>query len=151
MTSRANAVVQVGVLVLLALVGPALLTWGAVDVARHDRLVSDGVRAEGTVVDFADAHKASERSVEVDFVAADGRTHRARGLAGADQHPEVGTTVPVAYDRDDPDHNAVVGYDPSGSSLLGMGTILTLLVAGLGLLLTVGRIRRRRRATADAA
>lgn len=144
--SRVNGVVQVGVFAAFLIVGPALLAWGAADARHHQTLVEEGARADGTVVAFADSHQASQREVDVEFVAEDARTYTAFALAGSTQHPDVGATVTVAYDRDDPEDNAVVGYDTSGSSLLGMGTILTLISFGVIALVGVGGLMRRRRA-----
>lgn len=146
--SRVARVIQVGVFATFTIVGPVLLGWGAVDVRHHETLVDEGVRAEGTIVEFADANRASRREVEVEFVAEDARIHSAFALADSEQHPEVGTTATVAYDLDDPEDNAVVGYQASGSSLLGMGVILTaislgLLAVGAGVLVSRRRTRRR--------
>ncbi|TQK72155.1 MULTISPECIES: DUF3592 domain-containing protein [unclassified Nocardioides] len=154
MRDRLGSIALVAFVLLFMIGGPALIVWGAVAVDRHDTLVRGGQRAEGTVVEFVDAHKASKRKVEVEFAAPDGSTHRARGLAGPDQSPEVGSTLPVAYDEEDPGRNAVVGYDDTGSSLLGMGVILTGVFWGLPLLVLLVRLparRRRRREEARAA
>lgn len=153
--SRVNRVVQVGVFAAFLIVGPALLAWGASDVSRHETLVEVGVRAEGMVVAFADSNRASQREVDVEFLAEDARTYTAYALADSTQHPDVGATLTVAYDRDDPENNAVVGYETSGSSLLGMGVILTLIPLGLLALVGVGVVmsgrRARRRARAKPA
>ena len=105
---------------------------------------------------FSDLVRKSDEGEEreVEFAAPDGSTHRARGLAGPDQSPDVGSTLPVAYDEEDPGRNAVVGYDDTGSSLLGMGVILTGVFWGLPLLVLLVRLparRRRRREEARAA
>lgn len=141
---------------LLLVAGPALLVWGSIATQRHDAIVRDGVRTEGTVTEFVDAMKASRRKVTVAFTDADGRTHVARGLARSGQHPEAGDPATVAYRAGDPEANALPAYDDEDTSLLGMGVILTGVFWGLPLLVVLVRLpgrrrRRRRRAEARAA
>lgn len=143
--SLVNRVVLYALVALFLVGGPALLAWGATDVDHHQELVEEGTRTEGTVVSFADSNRASQRDVVVEFVAEDARIYTASALADHSQHPDVGSTVTVAYDRGDPEDNALVGYETSGSSLLGIGVILTLIGYGVLTLVGVSVLARRRR------
>ena len=139
---------RLGVLafVLIALLlGPGLMVMGTVMVNADSELSRTGVQSPGTVTDFSDTQRSSNRDIRVRFMSTDGAEHSVTASVDYDQHPTVGDPVTVAYDRQQPSRAVVLGFDSGGVTLRGVGTVLTLVATGIGLIALVTRVSRKRR------
>jgi CHASE1-domain containing sensor protein len=86
-----------GVLLLIALLLIGLAVWQVVSV---NQFIAEAVRTEGTVIGLAGADMKQSVFAFQDEHAA---THVARSRVASDPPAyDVGDTVPVLYDRDDP-------------------------------------------------
>lgn len=137
--SRIGAVALATVMVLA---GPVMIGVGT-QMADHDaEIAQTGVHTTGTITDFKDTRRASQRDIMVTYTAADGTERSTSAAVDHDQHPAVGEAVTVAYREQQPDEAVVLGYESGGASVRGTGTILTLVFTTTGLILVVKGIRR---------
>lgn len=149
-----SRLVNVLLTLLVLAIGPVLIGAGTYQIDADEQLVRTGERAVGSIVDFSDARKASNRRITVEFLTADGSVHVARAAVDHDQHPVVGEEVTVVYPASDPDEATVVGFESDGVFLRGVGTILTLVFGGIAVFASIGfrrRARSNRRERAGAA
>lgn len=144
---------NLAVTVLVLCLGPIMIGAGSFMINADEELARTGARATGTIVHFDDVTKASQRRIRVDFTTPDGSAHRTFAAVDHDQHPVVGTDVPVIYAEDDPGRAIIPGYESGGEWFRGAGVVLTALFGGIGtlavVLMGVGALRGflRRRAT----
>jgi hypothetical protein len=88
------------------------LAWGNVRYEQHRR--STGVVTEGRIVGSdwqVNSVAAIYQAPEVEFVDRQGRTRRFRQPSGTTFKPDVGGTVQVRYDPDDPEGTPVIDQD----------------------------------------
>ncbi|MHC6228219.1 DUF3592 domain-containing protein [Arthrobacter sp. MMS24-T111] len=130
---------NLAVTVLVLCLGPILIGVGSFMINADEELARTGARATGTIVHFDDVTKASERRIRVDFTTPDGSAHRTFAAVDHDQHPVVGTDVPVIYAEDDPGRAIVPGYESDGEWFRGAGVVLTVIFGGIGVLAVVLR------------
>ena len=130
---------------LVLCLGPVLIGAGTHQINADEELVRTGEHAPGTIVDFSDVRKASNRKITVEFQSADGLVHVTGAAVDHDQHPVVGEEVTVVYRALEPGDARVVGFESDGVFLRGVGTILTLIFGGIAFFVTVGSLRRARR------
>ncbi len=148
-----KGLVNLAVTVLVLCLGPVLIVVGSVMVNADEALARTGAQATGTIVDFDDVNKASQRRITVDFTTADGSPHRTFAAVEHNQHPAVGGDATVVYAEDDPGRAIVVGYESDGVWFRGAGVVLTMIFAAIGLLAAIlrgvssVRAHFRRRAT----
>lgn len=140
-----SRLVNLIVTVLVLGLGPVLIGVGTHLINADEELVRTGERAAGTIVDFNDVSKASNRKITVEFQSADGLVHVTRATVDHDQHPVVGEDVTVVYRAYDPGQATVLGFESDGVFLRGVGTILTLIFGGIVVFVTIGSLRRARR------
>jgi len=107
-----------------------------------DHLISQGLAALGIIGSEADIDKSPLVSLRyrcaetVDIIITP---------VDHDQHPTVGDPVTVAYDSQQPSRAVVLGFESGGVTLRGVGTVLTLVATGIGLIALVTRVSRKRR------
>ena len=132
--------------VLIALlVGPGLMVVGTMMIDADAELSQTGVQSAGTVTDFNDTQRASNRDIKVRYTSMDGIDHVVSASVDHDQHPAVGDSVTVAYDSQQPSRAVVMGFESGGITLRGVGTVLTLVAAGIGLTAAIiGATQKRR-------
>jgi hypothetical protein len=107
------------------------LAWGNVRYEQHRR--SHGVLTEGRIVGSdwqVNSVAAVYQAPEVEFVDREGRTRRFRQPSGTTFKPDVGGTVQVRYDPDDPDGSAAIDQDTATR-------IFPVVFGGAGLIATV--------------
>lgn len=136
-------------------VGPLMIGIGTNLSNADAELVRTGERAAGTIVDFSDARQASKRDIDVEFQSADGRFHSIQVPVDHEQHPAVGEEVTVAYRESDPDDATVLGFESDGVFLRGLGVIVTFILWGITIPLTIKSLakakkRRKNRASSTA-
>ncbi|MFC4395541.1 DUF3592 domain-containing protein [Arthrobacter sedimenti] len=133
------------VVLIVLLVGPGLMVVGTMMIDADAELSRTGMQSAGTVIDFNDSQRASNRDIKVRYTSMDGTEHVVSASVDHDQHPAVGDPVTVAYDSQQPSRAVVLGFESGGVILRGVGTVLTLLAAGIGLAAGVlGAIQKRR-------
>ncbi|MDQ1052143.1 hypothetical protein QE394_000071 [Arthrobacter sp. SORGH_AS 212] len=131
---------------ILLLTGPTLIGIGSSMAGSDEELARTGIHATGSIVDFDDVRKASNRKITVEYIAADGTGYSTFASVDHDQHPTVGGDVTVIYSESNPGKAVVVGYDSSGVSVRGIGALFLLIFTiPLGLVLIIKRLRRNRR------
>ncbi|WP_254678854.1 DUF3592 domain-containing protein [Arthrobacter sp. 24S4-2] len=144
---RANLVVTALVLCL----GPVLIGVGSHQINTDAELVQAGERVTGTIVQFDDVSKASERDIKVEFQSTDGSAHFTWATVDHDQHPVVGEEVTVVYRALDPSQATVLGFESDGVFFRGLGIFLTAIFGGIGVFLALryllGRRKDRRKRT----
>ncbi|HEY1155669.1 MAG TPA: DUF3592 domain-containing protein [Arthrobacter sp.] len=133
------------VVLIVLLVGPGLMVAGTVMIDADAELSRTGVQSPGTVTDFNDTQRASNRDIKVRYTSTDGAEHLVSASVDHDQHPTVGDSVTVAYDSQQPSRAVVLGFESGGVTLRGVGTVLTLVATGIGLIALVTRVSRKRR------
>ena len=146
-----KGIVNLAVTVLVLCLGPILIVVGSLMINADEELARTGSQATGTIVDFDDVTKASQRRITVDFTTADGSPHRTFAAVEHDQHPVVGGDATVLYAEDDPSQAIVAGYERDGVWFRGVGVLLTMIFGAIGVLAAVlrgvsavrGRFRRR--------
>jgi hypothetical protein len=140
---RWSRLTDLGGILLLLLVGGTYLWTAGYDIARDIALSGDRPVADATVLGLVHNSKGSGiRTLEVEFVTADGRRVRGRVYEFADPAPAVGATLPVRYD---PGHPGWYVRDASQGPTIGKPALsvpLGLLFAGGGIYLLC-RVRRR--------
>ncbi|UUL76185.1 DUF3592 domain-containing protein [Pseudarthrobacter sp. Fe7] len=130
---------------IVLIVGPGLMVMGTVMINADSELSRAGVQSTGTVTDFNDTQRASNRDIKVRYTSADGAEHVVTASVDHDQHPAVGDPVTVAYDSQQPSHAVVLGFESGGVSLRGVGTVLTFVAAGIGLIAVIMSAVQKRR------
>ena len=133
------------VVLIILLVGPGLMVLGTVIIDADSELSRTGVQSAGTVTDFNDTQRASNRDIKVRYTSMDGDEYVVSANVDHDQHPEVGDPVTVAYDSEQPSHAVVLGFESDGVSLRGVGTVLTLVAIVIGLAAVIMRAVQKRR------
>ncbi|MFF1384594.1 DUF3592 domain-containing protein [Arthrobacter sp. NPDC058288] len=129
-----------GSLVVTALVlclGPVLMVVGTLQINADEDLVRTGEQVPGTITEFHDRSKASDRRMKVEFQSSGGSLHYEWIAVDYEQHPVVGEEVTVAYRESDPGHATVLGYESDGVFLRGVGTVLTCIFGGIGIFLVI--------------
>jgi hypothetical protein len=133
-------------LILVALSGPIMITVGSVMISADDDLRQTGSRTTGTIGAVLDGREASTHDFRVDFLAEDESPHTVWGSWSPDEKPSVGDSVTVIYRSSDPD-SAVLDEDylTEGDSLVGFGSILTLIavVIAVPVFIASRRVRTR--------
>jgi len=129
---------------IVLLVGPGLMVLGTVMIDADAELSRTGVQSTGIITDFNDTQRASNRDIKVRYTSTDGAEHVVSASVDHDQHPEVGTTVTVVYDGQQPSRGVVQGFESDGVSLRGVGTVLTLVAAFVALIAFIMRVSRKR-------
>ena len=133
------------VVLIVLLVGPGLMVVGTMMIDADAELSRTGVQSPGTVTDFNDTQRASNRDIKVRYTSMDGIDHVVSASVDHDQHPTVGDPVTVAYDSQQPSRAVVLGFESGGVTLRGVGTVLTLVAAGIGLTAAIiGATQKRR-------
>jgi len=133
------------VVLIVLLVGPGLMVVGTTMIDADAELSRTGVQSPGTVTDFNDTQRASNRDIKVRYTSMDGIDHVVSASVDHDQHPTVGDPVTVAYDSQQPSRAVVLGFESGGVTLRGVGTVLTLVAAGIGLTAAIiGATQKRR-------
>ena len=127
--------VQVVLAVVLVLVGPVMIGAGSRMADAHEDLARTGVHTTGTVVDFNDARRASQRDIRVRYTSADGTARVTSATVGHGQQPPDGGQVTVVYREEDPGKAMVLGYESDGVTVRGIGTVLTMIFIPIVLLL----------------
>lgn len=131
---------------LLLLTGPVMIVIGSSMTDSDEELARTGIHTTGTIIDFDDVRKASNRDIEVRYTADDGTGHVTIATVDHDQHPTVGDDVTVIYSESNPGKAVVVGYESDGVSVGGMGALFTLIFTiPLGLVLIIKKLRKRRK------
>lgn len=130
---------------VMVLAGPVMIGIGTQMADNDAEIAVTGQQTKGTIVDFDDTRRASQRDITVRYTSADGTDHSTIASVDHDQHPAVGEDVTVAYRDQQPDRAVVLGYESDGVSVRGTGTVLTLIFTTTGLILIFKGIRRRRR------
>jgi hypothetical protein len=128
---------NLAVTVLVLCLGPIMIGVGSFMINADEELARTGARTTGTIVHFDDVTKASQRRIQVDFTTPDGSRHRAFAAVDHDQHPVVGTDVPVIYGGNDPGRAIVPGYESDGEWFRGAGVVLTVIFGAIGVLAVV--------------
>jgi hypothetical protein len=140
--ARIGTVVVAAVMILA---GPVMIGVGS-QMADDDAVIAQtGTRTAGTIIDFQDTRRASQRDITVAYTSTDGTDRRTFASVDHDQHPVVGEDVTVVYREQQPDEAVVLGYESDGISVRGIGTILTLIFTTTGLILIIRRRRRIKR------
>lgn len=141
--SRVGAAVFAAVMILA---GPVMIGVGTQMADTDEEIARIGVHTAGTIIDFDDTRRASQRDITVTYTSADGMDRSTVAAVDHDQHPAIGESVTVVYREQQPDNAVVLGYESGGISVRGVGTILTLIFTTTGLILVFKGIRRSRRA-----
>lgn len=148
-------VLNLAVTVAVLCLGPVLIGVGNHLINVDEELTRTGTHTSGTIVDFDDVTKASERRMEVDFVSADGTLHRTWAAVDHDQHPIIGEDVTVVYREQNPGNAVVLGFESDGVWFRGVGVVLTAIFGGLGVIAVVaflvGYLRKGKTAEGRAA
>lgn len=151
---QVRPVLNLVVTVVVLLLGPAMIVFGQHLIKIDEELSQTGARTTGTIIEFDDVIKASDRDIKVEFLSSDWAYHVTWAAVDHDQHPEVGAEVTVVYREQDPSHAIVLGYESDGVWFRGAGTVITGLFLAIGLFLTIcfllGGAKRRKTPTADA-
>lgn len=131
---------------VLLLAGPVMIGIGSSMTDSDEELARTGTRVTGTIVDFDDVRKASNRDITVEYMSADGVSRRTFANVDHEQHPTVGDDVTVIYSESNPGKAVVVGYESDGVSVGGIGALFTLvLTIPLGVIIIIKQFRRRRK------
>jgi hypothetical protein len=131
---------------VLLLAGPVMIGIGSSMTDSDGELARTGTRVTGTIVDFDDVRKASNRDITVEYMSADGVSRRTFANVDHEQHPTVGDDVTVIYSDSNPGKAVVVGYESDGVSVRGIGTLFTLVFTiPLSLALITKKLRKRRK------
>ncbi|WP_457965902.1 DUF3592 domain-containing protein [Arthrobacter sp. D1-29] len=142
---------NVALMVLFLGIGPALIVAGTLEVHADDELARTGEQVSGTIVQFDDTNKASDRDIRVKYQAADGEFRYVSADVDHDQEPVVGDEVTVVYQADQPGRATVLGFESGGVFLRGIGVLLTLIFGGMALSVSIGGMFRRRSRKRKAA
>lgn len=113
-----------------------LLTYGNVNYERHRR--SRGVVVQGTIVSSdwqINSVEAIYQSPDVEFVDLEGNKRRFNQRSGTSFKPEIGGTVPVWYDPEDPDDRPVIHEDTATRMFPWIFGIVGVLTTTVGLVL----------------
>ncbi|ACL39716.1 conserved hypothetical protein [Pseudarthrobacter chlorophenolicus A6] len=130
---------------ILVLAGPVLIGIGSSMTDSDEELARTGIHTTGTIVDFNDVRKASNRKITVEYVAADGAGYSTFASVDHDQQPAVGGDVTVIYSDSNPGKAIVEGYDGGGVSVRGIGALFLLIfTVPVGVVLGVKRLRKNR-------
>jgi len=148
---RRSRVLSTLFIVLIFVAGPALIGIGSVVTAAEDELARTGTHVEGTVSDVRDSNKASRQRFRVDYLDNDGSSHVAWVSWSTKTKPVVGQNVTVIYSDSRPGSAIVEGYDGEGISLTGVGVVLTVVFAVLGIVLVTSRHRGKAQRRSAAA
>lgn len=130
---------------LVLCLGPVLIVVGSLLMNADEELIRTGERTAGTIVDFDDVSKASQRDIKVEFRTADGLVHVTSVAVDHDQHPLVGEEVTVVYQESDPARAAVLGFESDGVFLRGAGFLLTFLFGGISVFAFISYLLGRRK------
>lgn len=131
---------------ILLLTGPVLIGIGSSLADSDEELARTGIHTTGSIVDFDDVRKASNRKITVEYMAGDGTGYSTFASVDHDQHPAVGGDVTVIYSEQNPGKAVIVGYESSGVSVRGIGALFVLIfTVPLGVVLVVKRLRTNRR------
>jgi hypothetical protein len=141
-TTRRGVVANIAIAVLLFVLGPVMIGIGTHLSSADAELVRTGERATGTIVNFNDVRKASSRDIDVEFQSADGQFHSVEVPVDHEQHPVIGEEVTVAYRESDPEDATVLGFESDGDFLTGAGGIVTFIVWGIAIPLTIKSLVR---------
>ncbi len=143
-----GALANIAIALVFLGLGPAMIGIGAGLDHADAELARTGERAPGTIIDFDDARRASQRDISVEFQSADGTVHYTSASVDHEQHPVVNDEVTVAYRESDPGQATVLGFESDGTFLAGAGGIVTLISWAIAVPLLVksmlGRRRRRK-------
>ncbi|MFF2316519.1 DUF3592 domain-containing protein [Arthrobacter sp. NPDC058097] len=131
--------VRVVLAVVLVLAGPVMIGVGSRVADAHEDLARTGVHTTGTVLDFNDARRASQRDIRVRYTTADGTDRVISATVGHGQQPTDGAEVTVVYREEEPGQAIVLGYESYGITVRGVGTILTMIFIPIVLLLVFSR------------
>ena len=137
-----------GIVVVLALLmGPAMIIFGQLAINADEELARTGTQTTGIVIQFDEGIEASDRDIQVEFMALDGSYHTTWTQVEHDQHPAVGDEVSVIYREGDPGHAIVLGHESDGEWFRGAGAVITglLLLAAVVVLVFAAAGRRKRR------
>lgn len=134
----ASKLVNVAVTVVVLCLGPVLFGVGQHLINVDEELARTGAQTSGTIVDFDDVTKASQRRMDVEFLSADGSFHHVWAAVDHDQPPVVGEDVTVVYREQDPGHAIVLGYESDGIWFRGVGVLLTSIFGGIAGIALVG-------------
>ena len=132
---------NLAVTALVLLLGPIMIGLGSFMIGADEDLERSGVQAAGTIVHFDDVTKASERRMKVEFTSGDGARHATWAAVDHDQYPAVGEATTVIYAEHDPGRAIVPGYESDGVWVRGVGTVLTCIFGGLGILMVLAFLR----------
>ncbi|MBT2588522.1 DUF3592 domain-containing protein [Arthrobacter sp. ISL-95] len=131
---------------LLLLTGPVMIGIGSSMNDSDEELARTGLHTTGSIVDFADVRKASNRNITVQYIDADGTGYSTFASVNHGQHPTVGADVTVIYSESHPGKAVVVGYESDGNSVRGIGALFLLIFTfPLGLILIIKKLRKSRR------
>jgi len=134
--SRALNVVLALVMVL---VGPVMIGAGSRMADADEEIARTGVHTTGTIVDFNDARRASQRDIRVRYTSADGTVRYTSATVDHDQRPTQGEEVTVAYREQEPGQAVVLGYESGGVMVRGIGTILAMIFIPIVLILVFSK------------
>ena len=134
--SRALNVVLALVMVL---VGPVMIGAGSRMADADEEIARTGVHTAGTIVDFNDARRASQRDIRVRYMSADGTVRFTSATVDHDQRPTQGEEVTVAYREQEPGQAVVLGYESGGVMVRGIGTILAMIFIPIVLILVFSK------------
>lgn len=152
-TSKRKNILAVLLVVAVLAVGPVMMVVGGTLVAAENTLLDTGAKAPGTVTQVLEGVEASDNRFRVDFVSDDTADHFLWVSWSPSHKPSVGDEVTVVYKASDPGTSVVEGYDGDGISVLGLGSIFTLLSGAFGVVAGTtyvsGRAKRRREAAAE--
>ncbi len=136
----------VAFIAILLLTGPVLIGIGSSLADSDEELARTGIHTTGSIVEFDDVRKASNRKITVEYIAANGTGYSTVASVDHDQHPAVGGDVTVIYSESNPGRAVVVGYDSGGVSVRGIGALFVLIfTVPLGVVLIVKGLRKKRR------
>ncbi len=136
---------NVALALVMVLVGPVMIGAGTRMADADDKIARTGVHTTGTIVDFKDARRASQRDIRVRYTSADGTVHFTSATVDHDQRPTEGEEVTVAYREQEPGQSVVLGYESDGIMVRGIGTILAMIFIPLVLILVFSKRGKRRR------
>jgi hypothetical protein len=137
-----SRVFQTVAIVLMLLAGPVAVVVGSFMMAADSDLLQNGERTSGTVTEVDDGTRASDHRFRTDYLAPDGSEQRVWADWPLDGKPAVGDVVTVIYRADDPGTAVLEGYDGPGTSVVGIGIVLTGVSLLIGTAMLVGVLLR---------
>ncbi|MFP3461320.1 DUF3592 domain-containing protein [Arthrobacter globiformis] len=141
--TRLGRAVQMVLVLVMVLAGPVMIGVGSRMADVHDEIARTGVHTTGTIVDFNDARRASQRDIRVRYTSADGTARVTSATVDHRQQPAEGGVVTVAYREQEPGKAVVLGYESDGVTVRGIGTILTMIFIPIVLLLVFTKRGKR--------